>query len=115
MRSRFIKFLLGGILVCAVIGLAVMLLWNWLMPAIFGLAIINFWQALGLLALCRILFGSFGKRGHSFFGHKENPIHKRWRQMTPEQRKEFVEKRRRFNPRRHFFDDISHEEPDREE
>ena len=38
-------------------------LWNWLLPDIFGLRQITFWQALGLLALCRILFGSFGRGG----------------------------------------------------
>src|SRR5215203_5698755 len=45
-------------------GLAVQWLWNWLLPDIFGLRQITFWQALGLLALCRILFGSFGRGGH---------------------------------------------------
>jgi len=44
-------------------GECVKLLWNWLMPAIFGLPPIRFWQALGLLALSRILFGGFGLRG----------------------------------------------------
>lgn len=44
-------------------GECVKLLWNWLMPAIFGLPPIRFWQALGLLALSRILFGGFGFRG----------------------------------------------------
>jgi hypothetical protein len=45
-------------------GTAVQLLWNWLMPAIFGLPEVTFWQAIGLLALSRILFGGFGKSGH---------------------------------------------------
>lgn len=103
MKSRFIKFAFGGLFILAAIGLAVMLLWNWLMPAIFGLVTINYLQALGLVVLSRIFFGGFGGRG-GFLGHRENPIHKRWRQMTPEQRKEFVEKRRRFGMHRHFFD-----------
>ena len=38
-------------------------LWNWLLPDIFGLRRVTFWEALGLLALCRILFGGFGKGG----------------------------------------------------
>jgi hypothetical protein len=33
-------------------------LWNWLVPPIFGWREVTFWQALGLLALCRVLFGS---------------------------------------------------------
>jgi len=46
-------------------GGIVMLLWNWLAPALFGLRQVTFWQALGLLALCRILFGGFGLGGGS--------------------------------------------------
>ena len=41
----------------------VMLLWNWLLPLLFGWHLITFWQALGLLALCRILFGGISGRG----------------------------------------------------
>jgi hypothetical protein len=41
-------------------GQVVMYLWNWLMPELFGLRTITFWKSLGLLALCRILFGGFG-------------------------------------------------------
>ena len=36
------------------------------MPAIFGLHGISFWQALGLLVLCKILFSGF--RGRPGFG-----------------------------------------------
>ena len=41
-------------------GEAVMHLWNWLLPPLFGWRMVTFWQALGLLALCRILFGGWG-------------------------------------------------------
>lgn len=44
-------------------GTIVKLLWNWLMPELFGWPQLSFWQALGLLALCRILFGGIGGRG----------------------------------------------------
>ena len=43
-------------------GEVVMHLWNWLLPSLFGWKAITFWQAIGLLALCRILFG--GMCGH---------------------------------------------------
>lgn len=39
-------------------GEAVKLLWNWLVPSIIGWRQVTFWEAVGLLALCRILFGS---------------------------------------------------------
>jgi hypothetical protein len=60
-------------------GVVVQWLWNWLLPEIFGLRPIAFWQALGLLALCRILFGSFGRGG----GHQRHERRQRrewWRQ-----------------------------------
>jgi len=44
-------------------GYLVMWLWNWLTPALFGWHTITFWQAFGLLGLCRILFGGLGFRG----------------------------------------------------
>ena len=43
-------------------GEVVMHLWNWLLPALFGWRLITFWQAVGLLVLCRILFGRWGGR-----------------------------------------------------
>jgi len=55
----FLIFILFG-------GIVVQWLWNWLLPDIFGLRRVTFWEALGLLALCRILFGGFGKgSGHA--------------------------------------------------
>jgi len=78
-------------------GEIVMLLWNWLAPELFGLRTINFWQALGLLALCRILFGGFGlsgggnrnsgRRMEARIGERVSErMAERWEQMTPEER-----------------------------
>jgi hypothetical protein len=77
-----------GIAIFIVIGgEIVMHLWNWLAPTLFGWRQINFWQAFGLLALCRILFGGVGVRGR----HRYNPrrMDGRWEQMTPEEREKF--------------------------
>ena len=43
-------------LVAILLGLPLMILWNWLMPTIFGLPMIGFWQAVGLNFLASILF-----------------------------------------------------------
>jgi len=43
-----------------VFALPVMWLWNWLMPVIFGLGEITFFQALGLMILCSLLFKTTG-------------------------------------------------------
>ena len=73
-------------------GEAVKLLWNWLLPPLFGLPIVTFWQALGLLVLCRILFGGFGRHGGRRWRVKDEDrellrrrIRERWG-MEPPQR-----------------------------
>jgi len=45
-------------LACLLLGLPLMLLWNWLMPILFGMPYITFWQAVGLNILSTILFKS---------------------------------------------------------
>ena len=58
----------------AVGGGIVMLLWNWLVPPLFGRPEITIWQGFGLLALCRLLFGNFGRGGgprHKHFSVEE--------------------------------------------
>ena len=55
--------ILGMLLFIAIGGEIVMQLWNWLLPPLFGWRLITFWQAVGILALCRILFGGFGRHG----------------------------------------------------
>src|SRR5713101_5178904 len=72
-------------------GELVMHLWNWLAPALFGLRQITFWQALGLLALCRILFGGFGLGGGSPRSYSRRRMRERWEHMTPEERDRFRE------------------------
>jgi hypothetical protein len=74
-------------LVIAIFGEVVMHLWNWLVPALFGLHMITFWQALGLLVLCRILFGGFGHHGDRSRGRHR--CADRWEKMTPEERENF--------------------------
>ncbi len=92
--------ILGIVVFTAIGGGVVMLLWNWLAPALFGLQLITFWQAIGLLALCRILFGGFGLGGG---GHRNSRrrmegrirerirerMDERWEQMTPEEQEKF--------------------------
>jgi hypothetical protein len=68
-------------------GEVVMHLWNWLLPPLFGWRILGFWQALGLLALCRILFG--GLSGHGPRHNRGWRLRDRCRNMTPEEREKF--------------------------
>jgi len=81
-------FVIAGMaLFCALGGYIVRQLWNWLTPSLFGWRVITFWQALGLLALCRILFGGFGVFGSR--SHRYRPISERWKDMSPEERERF--------------------------
>jgi len=84
--------ILGLLLFIAIGGALVVLLWNWLLPPLFGWREITFWQALGLLALCRILFGGFGGRGVSGSNVRRRVaarIAERWEHMSPEERERF--------------------------
>ncbi|KAA6321768.1 hypothetical protein EZS27_028622 [termite gut metagenome] len=108
MKTHFFKHVLLGMVAIAGFSAVVMLLWNALVPAIFGLIVINFWQALGLHALARLLFGglgdkmTFGRHGGGGFG--KNPIREKWEKMTPEERNEFIKKRKGFeHSHRHDF------------
>lgn len=47
-----------SILGYALVALFIMLLWNWLVPGITGWTAINYWQAVGLLVLSRLLTSS---------------------------------------------------------
>jgi hypothetical protein len=81
--------LLGMAVFTAIGGGVVLFLWNWLAPALFGLRSITFWQAIGLLALCRILFGGFGFGGGGHRSHSRRRMRDRWEEMTPEEREKF--------------------------
>ena len=92
MRKKWIVLaplaILGFLLFIAIGGGVVQLLWNWLVPALFGWRPITFWQALGLLALCRILFGGFGMHGSGRSGVRRR-MAERWDHMSPEERERF--------------------------
>lgn len=60
---RFFIFLLFGGLAALAVGALVMLLWNAVLPDLVGVKEISYWQSVGLLILCRILFGSFRPKG----------------------------------------------------
>ncbi len=85
--------ILAMLLFVAIGGEIVLLLWNWLLPPLFGWREITFWQALGLLALCRILFGGSGWRG-SMRSNIRRRMEERCQSMTPEERERFRQRMR---------------------
>src|SRR5260370_28884678 len=93
MRKRLIWIvpaaILGMVIFAWIGGELVMLLWNWLAPTLFGLRQVTFWQALGLLALCPILFGGFGLGGGSHRSRSRPRMREPWEHITPEERDRF--------------------------
>ncbi len=69
----------------AIGGAVVQLLWNWLLPPLLGWHAITFWQAVGLLALCRILFGGMRTHGSGRAGLRRR-MAERCGSMAPEDR-----------------------------
>ena len=85
--------ILGMAVFVTVGGVIVRLLWNWLLPPLFGWHTITFWQALGILALCRVLFGGVGVRGTGRHGLRRR-MAERCDAMTPEEREKFRQRMR---------------------
>ena len=85
-------------------GKAVEWLWNWLLPPLFGWHTVTFWQALGMLVLCRILFGGSGFMGTGNSSKAGGKIRRpmvdrigdrnveRFDQMTPEEQERLWER-----------------------
>jgi hypothetical protein len=80
--------ILGMLLFAFLGGELVVHLWNWLLPPLFGWRQITFWQAIGILALCRILFGHHGWRGPGRSNFRRR-IRERCGRMTAEERERF--------------------------
>ena len=88
--KKFILIPLGIVAFSALIGFVVMQLWNCLLPDIIHANPINFWQAIGLFVLCKILFG-FGRGGGKMGGAPwmRGRMEERMKNMSPEERERF--------------------------
>jgi hypothetical protein len=75
-----------------VFGSVVMVLWNAILPAVIHVSTINFWQALGILLLSKILFGGFkgGWVGARRIAWKDE-MGRKLANMTPEEKEKFKE------------------------
>src|SRR5690349_5545011 len=92
-RRKYWLWPFVGIGFIALATWAVMLLWNNIVVDIIpSVKELTYWKALGLLALCKILFGHGGPRG----GWKRNGNggpgwRNKWKNMTPEEREKMRE------------------------
>ncbi|MEM7484356.1 MAG: hypothetical protein AAF348_04035 [Bacteroidota bacterium] len=89
---KVLFMIIVGIMFIFLMGYVLMLLWNWLMPDIFGLTTLRYWQAIGLLALAKIIFG-FGNKGGSK-NHKKNKHQNKF--------KRFCDKKGTFSDWKHY-------------
>lgn len=93
------------VLFLVVASLAVMMLWNNIVHEVIpGVGMLSYWQATGLLILCRILFGGFHKphdKRQWMQQHQKEwgggpwnggpPWGRQWREMSEDDRKNFRE------------------------
>lgn len=86
--ARIAFMILMGILAVVVFGGIVMLLWNNVLAEVVSVSTVNFWQALGILVLAKILFGGFGGGSH-YKRRWKNRMSEKWNTMTPEEREKF--------------------------
>lgn len=87
-RRKFFFFPLIALAFILAGGFAVMFLWNNILPSVIpAVGTLTYLKAIGLLILCRILFGGFRGRGGYGRGYKGGPP---WRQkmmnMSEEER-----------------------------
>ena len=79
------------------LGFAVWALWNNILVDVLHVGRINFWQALGILALSKILFtggpwGNWGTHQRQNYGPWKRDMQEKLQSMTPEEREQFKAK-----------------------
>ena len=112
--GKVIKIIFFVALLVTVMSVAVMMLWNWLMPTLLNASEITFWQALGILALAKLLFG-VGRHGwgthHQGHTYWKSKMENRLKGMSPEERDRFRENwKKRCGTWKHFDWDEKKEE-----
>jgi hypothetical protein len=103
-RFIFIPFAVAAFL--ALISFVVMTLWNYLLPGILHVDTIDFWQAMGIFVLCKILFG-FGKGGHRMNGGApwmRRKMEDRFKNMSAEEKEMFRARMKNHNCGRRGWD-----------
>jgi Ca2+/H+ antiporter, TMEM165/GDT1 family len=100
--SKFRKWMIFAPFVFAgavlLFGWVVMLLWNAILVPVLSVGLLSFWQAVGLLVLTRILFGSMGGGGWKRKGPSPG-FRNKWMNMSDEEKLKFKEEwKRRCTP-----------------
>lgn len=103
-KTKVFAIMFFGLAFIALFSFIVMMLWNAILPGVIHVSPINFWQALGILLLSKILFGGFGGGGWKHRKHQwREKMQEKLQHMTPEERIKFQQEWRdrcRFGRRR---------------
>ena len=102
-NKRFRFKIAAGIFVAVIVavflgGAIVMYLWNAILPSVLHVESLTYWQAVGLLILCKILFGNFNRGGRAdcrSFGTKSTEWKEKWLNMTEDEKAQFKEQWRK--------------------
>ncbi|MGP8215430.1 MAG: hypothetical protein ACLQQ4_07700 [Bacteroidia bacterium] len=90
-------FFIAPLVILAISGMGaiVMWLWNCTIPALFPtVGTLTYWHAIGLLILCKILFGGFRGGRHRGWRHRHfarAAWNEKWGQMSEEEKAKFKE------------------------
>lgn len=111
-KRKWVFFPIIFLAAIAGFSLLVMLIWNAVIPDVFHGPTINYWQAILLLILSRILFGG----GHFRRPAYAHPSFKdKFKQMSPEEQEAFREKWHHIRQSRwHHPSDTSQQKADSE-
>lgn len=100
-RGRFLWFGLVALAAVLALGGLVAWLWNAILPTALHAGPLSYWQGVGLLVLCRVLFGSLGagRGGRPGWGQR-GPHFAKWQRLSPDERQQFRRQwqARRFGP-----------------
>lgn len=94
MQKKIVKFIGYALMALAFIALLnwiVMLLWNGVLADVTPVSKITYWQSLGLLALAKLLFGSWQHKGHEKKQHWKMKMAQRMGNMSDEERAKMKE------------------------
>lgn len=94
-RKKFFLFPFFVLAALFLSGLAVMLLWNAILPEVTSAKALTYWQAVGLLILSKILFGGWrGKPGGYPNKHytRQKAWREKWANMSEAERAQLKEK-----------------------
>lgn len=90
-RPPKILMVLCGVAAVFLFSAIVMLLWNAVLPDVLPVKTVNYWQAMGILVLSKILFSGFGgPGGRKKFG-SSGELRDKYRNMSEEERQKFKE------------------------